>query len=196
MKLIYVTSNKGKVEEANRHFRDRYGFDIEIIDPSFEVLEIQATNCAAVAGFSAKYAADRLGMACLKSDTGVYIDCLGGLPGAYNAYFDKQIGAEKLVDLIKNEEIRTARMEHCFAYCEPNKEPVIFTGGSTGTIAKVCSGQRGRFHDKFYIPDGETQTLSVLREQDEVNEAKYWGTAIDDFALWYKENVLNSYDIK
>jgi len=48
----------------------------------------------------------------------------------------------------------------------------------------------GRWHDLFYIPDGETQTLSELREKDELYEAKFWGTATDDFAKWYKENFL------
>lgn len=43
----------------------------------------------------------------------------------------------------------------------------------------------------FFIPDRETKTLSELREEDEMNEAKFWGTAIDDFAKWYKENKLN-----
>lgn len=29
-KPVYLTSNKGKYEEAKRLFKDRYGFDIEI----------------------------------------------------------------------------------------------------------------------------------------------------------------------
>lgn len=76
-KLIYLTSNPGKVEEANRFFRDKFGFELEIKNPNFEVLEIQAKSSLDVVKFSAKYAADRLGHACLKSDTALYIDCLG-----------------------------------------------------------------------------------------------------------------------
>lgn len=189
-KLIYITNNPGKVAEANRILKHGYGFELSIKAPEFEVLEIQAKTCAEVAAFSARYAADKLGHACLKSDTGVYIDCLGGLPGPYNAYFDKQIGAPKFLNLIKEETNRKARLEHCFAYCEPGGEPIIFSGGGTGTIAHECKGTRGRWHDLFYIPDGEQQTLSELRSQDEAYEAKFWGNAIHEFGQWYQTNKI------
>lgn len=192
-KLIYLTTNPHKVEEANKFFKQKYGFNIEIVNPDFEIIEIQAKTCAEVASFSAKYAADKLGNPVLKSDSGLYVDALGGLPGPYNAYFDKQIGVEKFLEMFKGETNRKARLEHCFAYCEPGKDPVVFSGGSTGTIAYESRGTRGRWHSKFYIPDGETKTLSELQEEDYEKEATYWGTAIDDFAKWYKAR-LNTND--
>lgn len=187
--LLYLTTNPHKVNEANHFFRDRYGFEIEIVNPDFEILEIQAKTCAEVASFSAKYAAEKLGCPVLKSDSGLYIEALGGLPGPYNAYFDKQIGVEKFLNLLKDEPNRKARLEHCFAYCEPGCDPVVFTGGSTGTIAYTSRGELGRWHSKFYIPDGETKTLSELQASDPDREATYWGTAIDDFARWYQSKL-------
>ncbi len=185
--LVYLTTNKGKMEEARRFFIDKYGFDIEIKDPNFEVIEIQAKTSAEIAAYSARYAADKLRTPVLKSDTALYIDYLGGLPGPYNAYFDKQIGIEKFLNLIKDAEERSARLEHSFAYCEPDQEPIIFSGGSRGTISHEARGSLGRWHDKFYIPEGETETLSQLREKDPDHEAIYWGTAIKDFAQWYSD---------
>lgn len=190
-KLIYLTSNIHKVGEANRFFREKYGFDLEIVDPSFEIIEIQARSCSEVVKFSVKYACEKLGCPVLKSDSGLYIDCLGGLPGPYNAYFDKQIGVEKFLSLMERETDRMARIEHCFGYCEPGKEPVVFFGGSVGTISVVAKGERGRWHDKFFIPQGETKTLSELREIDHEYESQFWGAAKDDFARWYKESVVN-----
>lgn len=73
---------------------------------------------------------------------------------------------------------------------EPGKEPIVFTGGGTGKIAKKARGNVGRWHDKFYIPDGETETLSELREKDRDYEAKFWGTAKYDFAEWFKNNKM------
>ena len=190
-KLYYATTNKHKVEEAKEFFGKKYGFNIEIINPDFEILEIQADDCKKVAAFSAKYAADKLNIPILKSDSGIYIEALGGLPGPYNHYFDKQIGVEKFLELFKNETNRKVRLEHCFAYCEPGEEPIVFSGGGTGTISYEARGTRGRWHDKFYIPDGETKTLSELREIDYEKEATYWGDAKDQFAKWYKEKYLN-----
>lgn len=189
-KLIYLTTNIHKVEEASKFFGEKYGFDLEIVNPDFEILEIQATNCSDVVGFSVKYACEKLGYPVLKSDSGLYVEALGGLPGPYNAYFDKQIGVEKFLSLMEKETNRKARLEHCFGYCEPGKDPVIFSDGSSGVISREARGIRGIWHDKFYIPDGESKTLSELREIDHEYESQFWGAAKDDFAKWYKENVL------
>lgn len=191
-KLIYLTTNPHKANEANKFFKEKYGFNIEIVNPDFEIIEIQAKTCSEVASFSAKYAAEKLGCAVLKSDSGLYIDALGGLPGPYNAYFDKQIGVEKFLEMFKGETNRKARLEHCFAYCEPGQKPVVFSGGSTGTITYESRGTLGRWHSKFYIPDGETKTLSELQAEDYEKEAHYWGTALDDFAKWYKEKLTKN----
>ena len=45
-----------------------------------------------------------------------------------------------------------------------------------------AKGELGRWHDKFYIPDGETKTLSELRAINPEYEAKFWGTVKYDFA--------------
>jgi len=187
-KLTYLTTNPHKVREAQEFFGKKYNINIKIMNPVFELIEIQAKTCEEVVAFTVKYAADKLGKPVLKSDTGLYIEALGGLPGPYNAYFDKQIGVEKFLELFKNEKNRKARIEHCFGYCEPGKKPVIFKGGGTGTIAHKATGTQGRWHSFFYIPDGETKTLSQLQEEDYEKEAAYWGDAKDQFAIWYKSN--------
>ena len=190
-KLIYLTTNPHKVKEANDFLDQKYGIELEIMKPDFSVPEIQAKTCAEVAAFSVKYAADKLGKSVLKSDTGLYIEALGGLPGPYNAYFDKQIGVELFLQMMKDIPKRKARLEHCFSYCEPNKEPVVFSGGGTGSIAYEARGELGRWHDKFYIPDGEIMTLSELRAIDRNREATFWGHALDDFAKWYLKKGNN-----
>ena len=73
----------------------------------------------------------------MKLDARLYVDALGGLPGPYNAYFDKQIGVEKILEMLKNEKNRKARIEYCFAYCEPGEEPVVF---SEGRNRSYCNG--------------------------------------------------------
>ena len=187
MELIYLTTNKWKIREAELVLRDKYGIDIETMNPDFEIYEIQAKTCAEVAGFSARYAADKLGKPCLKSDTGLYLEMLGGLPGPYNAYFDKQIGVEKFLRMIKNEKNRKARLEHCFAYCEPGNEPVIFSGETLGTITGEARGEDGRWHDFFFVPDGETKTLAEIGDEDPVKKALLYGNAIHDVAKWLKK---------
>lgn len=49
--LIYLTTNPNKVNEANEFFGKKYGFNIKIVNPDFEILEIQAKTCSEVGSF-------------------------------------------------------------------------------------------------------------------------------------------------
>ena len=189
--ITYLTTNQYKFKEAQLIFEDKYGLDIEIKNPDFEIYEIQAETCGEVAAFSAKYAADQLGVPCLKSDTGLYIDALGGLPGPYNHYFDVQIGAERFLELFKNETNRRARIEHCFAYCEPGGEPKVFKGECFGTIAMEKRGEYGRWHDFFFIPDGETRTLAEIGDEDPAKKIVFGAGGGEACAKWIAEQQKN-----
>ena len=35
---VYLTTNKGKFEEAQRIFKDEYGFDIDIKNPDLQII--------------------------------------------------------------------------------------------------------------------------------------------------------------
>ncbi|GMO59593.1 MAG: XTP/dITP diphosphatase [Rickettsiales bacterium] len=188
-KLVYLTTNPDKIQEAQKYFEERLKLEIEIMNPSFELIEIQAKTCLEVVAFTVKYAADKLGKAVIKSDAGFYIDALGGLPGPYSAYFDKQIGVDKFLELFKNEKNRKARIEHCWAYCEPNKKPVVFSGGSIGTIAMTASGESSRWLDHFFVPDGEIETISAIRDRDYEKSNVFWGDAKEQLAKWLKDNL-------
>lgn len=181
--MIYITSNPDKIHEAKEFFEKKHNIKIEALNPNFEPVEIQAETCAEVVAYTAKDAARRLGKPVIKSDAGFYMDALGGLPGPYSKYFDHQIGTEKFLNLLKNEQNRKARVEHCWAYCEPDQEPVVFTGGSEGEIAFVPSGKSSRWVDQFFIPTGETRTISEIRDLDYAEANQYWGDA--------KEQLLN-----
>jgi len=185
-RLTYLTGNPDKVLEAQKYFGEKLGLEIEIMSPDFDLIEIQAKTCAEVVAFTVKYAANKLGEPVMKSDAGFYIDALGGLPGPYSAYFDKQIGVDKFLELFKNEKNRKARIEHCWAYCEPGKEPKVFSGGSTGTIALEASGESSRWLDHFFIPNGETKTISAIRDKDYEKSNVFWGDAKEQLAEWLK----------
>lgn len=188
-KITYLTTNKDKAYEAQEFFGKKLGVTIEIMKPDFKLIEIQAETCIDVVAFTVKYAADKMQKPVIKSDAGFYIDVLGGLPGPYSTYFDKQIGIEKFLKLMENEKNRKARIEYSWAYCEPNELPKVFTGGTTGTLAYQSSGQSSRWVDKFFIPDGETETISAIRDKDYQKANRFWGNAKEKLFYWLKENI-------
>lgn len=50
-KITYLTTNSDKVREAQRFFGEKLGIDIEIMNPNFDLIEIQAKTCAEVVAF-------------------------------------------------------------------------------------------------------------------------------------------------
>ena len=185
--LIYLTTNPYKEKNLNEIFTRNYGFNIQIVNPGFEILEIQAKTSSEVAAFSAKSAANKLNCAVIKSSIGLYIDALGGLPGPYNHYFYSQLGEDKFLQLLKDETNRKAELEYCLAYCEPGSEPIVFVDRSIGEIAPKPKGKVGKWYDLFYIPEGETKTLSQLKKINYDKENSYEGDSIERFAKWYIE---------
>lgn len=186
-KFLYYTTNSGKKVEAIQVLKKIYQLDFDFPANPIPAPEIQASTCADVAAFTAKYLADKLNVNILKSDSGLYIDCLGGLPGPYSADFAKQLGEEKLLKLLKKEKNRKATIEHCFAYCEPNSDPVVFCGKYPGRISKHL-GKAGVWLERFFVPKKFNKTLGELIVIDHEKEIECWGNAINQFAIWYLQN--------
>ena len=59
--MIYLTSNPDKMREAKEFFEKKYGLEVEILNPDFEPVEIQASTCAEVVAYTVKDAAAIMG---------------------------------------------------------------------------------------------------------------------------------------
>ncbi len=75
-KLLFVTGNAGKAREVAAIL----GTAVERLD--LELPEIQALDVAEVVRHKAATAFARAGRPVVVEDTGLYLDALGGLPGA------------------------------------------------------------------------------------------------------------------
>lgn len=78
--MIYLTSNPDKMHEAKEFFEKKHGLKVEILNPDFEPVEIQARTCAEVVAYTVKDAAERLGKAVVNQMLGFMqihlADCL------------------------------------------------------------------------------------------------------------------------
>lgn len=183
--VTMVTKNQYKID-AMKKVLDTYNIALEV--ENFYVPEIQADTCEEVAKFSVQYAANKCGKAVIKADAGLFIDALGGLPGIYTSPFQKKLGVKKVLKLMEGEANRKARIVYALAYCEPNGEPVIFTGGCEGAISKEIKGDEGMLIDYIFVPDGEMKTMGELKKESPEKATKAWGNAEKDFAEWLVKN--------
>ena len=166
--ITYVTGNWAKIDSA-RQILEPLGYTVEQV--KIETPEIQAEDVTEVAKYSAKWACEKLGKPVLKNDSGLFVNCLNGFPGAYTHYVDDTIGEDGLLKLMDKQEDRTAYFKEAIAYCEPGKEPIVFEGITKGIIDKKKSGTYGWSWDFIFIPLGETKTLGCFPDDE---RWKFW----------------------
>jgi len=121
--LTFVTTNPGKIHEAETYLDD----PIEQLD--FDYPEVQADDLATVAAHGARAAYRHAGRPVVVDDSGLTIDALGGFPGPYSSYVEDKLGIERVWELTRQEDDRSAAFRGVVAYCdgedfEATPEPV------------------------------------------------------------------------
>lgn len=193
MKLIFATSNKGKLKEAS-----------EILGPGFELLssaEVGITEDIPETGSTlransiqkAEYVFNKLHCDCFADDTGLEVDALGGAPGVHSARYaseghDFDANIDKLLAELEKHpgEPRTARFR-CVVTLILDGEKHFFEGKLEGQIAERRSGNGGFGYDPIFIPEGMGgRTLSEvsLEEKDSISHR---GQSLRAMADWLND---------
>lgn len=169
--IVFVTGNPYKFEVA-RKVLEKSG--IKVVQEKIETPEIQSTNLTEIAIFSAKSAAEKLGKPVALTDAGYFIEALNGFPGPFIKYINKWLTSDDLLRLMKGRKNRKVVVKACLAYCEPNKEPITFTSGITGTIAeKAVKTNKGWVTpiNEIFIPEGKNKVETEISREEMV---KFW----------------------
>jgi XTP/dITP diphosphohydrolase len=121
--LYYVTTNEGKVREAEAYLGD----DVAALD--YEYPEIQADSLEAVAAEGARAAYEHAGQPLIVDDAGLYLDDFDGFPGPYSSYVEDTLGVDRVGRLARQEHATRAHFRCVIAYCdgdpfEASPEPV------------------------------------------------------------------------
>ncbi len=178
--LSIVTQNDYKVRYLRRVLSN---YNIKLNQIYEETFEIQADTCEEVASFSAKNSANKYNKPIIKGDFGFFIEAWNGLPGVYAKDFVKKLGVKKVLEMLKEETNRKAYMIYALAYCEPNKEPVVFTAKVNGLIINELRSSAKFLTDPF-IPEGESLTMGEMREQGKEDEFKFFEEAETKLVNW------------
>jgi XTP/dITP diphosphohydrolase len=212
--LRYVTTNDGKVREAEEYLGD------EVTALAYDYPEIQADSLEAVAAHGARWAYERAGEAVIVDDAGLYLEGFDGFPGPYSAYVEDTLGVEQVGRLARRENATRAKFRCVIAYCdgegfEASPEPVDSGGrrgqdtaaeerataatddavaGSdlpvrlfTGAVPGTIvepRGDGGFGYDPIFEHDGTT-----FGEMDaaEKNAVSHRGRALAKFAEWFQK---------
>jgi XTP/dITP diphosphohydrolase len=150
--------------------------------------EIQGPNLEEVALFGMKWLQKEheIEGAIMLEDAGLFIHFLSDFPGVYSKFVFTTIGYEGVLRLLTGKEDRNAHFEAIVAYCEKNKEPLIFKGRIDGEIAIEPRGSHGFGYDPIFIPQGEKRTFAEM-ETEEKNRFSHRARALSQLAEFLRK---------
>ena len=162
MKMVLATKNKNKVKEVSE-FLAPHGIEVvSLLEfPDLPEIEEYGETFKENAIIKATEACMFTGLMALADDSGLEVDCLEGLPGAYSSRFagedkDDHANNKKLLELLEGvpAEQRTARFKCVMAIA--TTECFVYTadGACEGIIAEQPRGEGGFGYDPlFYLPE-------------------------------------------
>jgi len=174
--LFFITSNKGKVQEATEKLRP-LGFSVVQKDLGYP--EVQADTLEEVALQGVESVRKRFDDAFMLEDAGLFIDTLQGFPGVYSKYVFFTIGLLGILRLLDGEKKRSAVFRSVYAYNEPGIQPMIVVGECNGTITLKQQGKNGFGYDPIFIPDGAEKTFGEMMVEEK-NRFSHRSKALDE----------------
>ncbi len=181
-KIIFITGNKHKVEEARSIL---YPLGIIVEQNNCGYPELQEDELEKIAAFGAEWAADKLGCGVMVDDSGLFIRALGGFPGPYSAYVFDTLGNEKMLKLMDGVTDRSAVFRCVIGYSTPGGTARLFTGEVEGEISAGIRGERGFGYDPIFEVGGKT--FGEMADEEK-NRLSHRSGALLKFAGWLKEN--------
>lgn len=201
--LTYVTTNEGKVREAEEYLD-------QVASAAFEYTEIQAETLDPIAAHGAREAYRHLGTPIMVDDAGLFVRALDGFPGPYSAFVETTVGVERLWDLVEPLDDHRASFRCVLAYCDggdfaASPDPIdrdervaaaaagaddddalpvkLFEGSVRGRLV-APRGEGGFGYDPIFEYDGRTFAEMSAAEK---NALSHRGRALERFAEWYAD---------
>ena len=193
-KLIFATTNEGKVTEVRSILKD---LDCEIVSLKDIDLVIDIDEDGDTfeenAAIKARAIMELTGEMVLADDSGLEVDYLNKAPGIYSARFlgkdtsyevKNQYIIDKLADAKEKE--RSARFICAVAFASPRGEITITRGTIEGFIGYEEKGGNGFGYDPiFYLPEYNCTTAELSTEKK--NEISHRAQALREM----KETIIS-----
>jgi XTP/dITP diphosphohydrolase len=158
-RLIFVTSNAGKVREVEAIL----GSPVEQLD--LDIPEIQSLAVEDVVRQKALTAFAEVGRPVMVEDTGLYLEALGGLPGALVRWFLATIGPQGICDLLPPNFARRAVARTAVACCDGERVDLCI-GETRGLIVPAPAGEGGFGWDPIFQPEGAPGTFAQMDQAE------------------------------
>ena len=178
MKLLFVTGNLHKFQEAERILKE---YDVIIERKDVKCEEIRAESCEEVVLSCLSLLRRKMNKPFFVEDSGLFIKALNGFPGTLSSWVFKKIGNEGILRLMRGKSIRDARFISSVAAWDGKSEGV-FSGEARGYISRRMQGNDGFGYDPIFIPEGSKRTFA--EEQAAKMLCSHRRRALEKMAEW------------
>jgi non-canonical purine NTP pyrophosphatase (RdgB/HAM1 family) len=178
-KIIFITSNKGKLKEAQSIIPG-------VVGQSIDLPEIQEVDARKVVEAKLKEAYKRRRGEYIVEDTSLYFECLNGLPGPLIKWFLEKLGDKKLAELAKKLKNTRAEAKTIIGYIDKNGKAKFFKGTIKGRIVSP-RGAGGFGWDKIFMPDGFKKTFGEI-SREEKNKISMRKKALIKLAKYFSKS--------
>ncbi|MBU1967163.1 RdgB/HAM1 family non-canonical purine NTP pyrophosphatase [Patescibacteria group bacterium] len=188
MKLLFATTNQGKVEEAVQLLSE-CSVELLLLNdfPKLHsvVAEESGKTFKANAFIKAKAYGDVAQILTLAEDAGLVVSALNGRPGVHSARFGVSVDSrnQKLLKMLAGKKDRFAKFVSVLCLYDPVTEKAqYFTGEVKGKIANEIRGNLGFGYDPLFIPDGFDETFGELGNEVK-NKISHRKQAMEKFKI-------------
>ena len=161
MKLTFITTNRHKFEEITDILKP-YPIELSWLNRKYD--EDNDYPIDEIAKMAAKKLAEELKAPISLEDTGLFLEAYPGFPGPGPKFAINTLGYKGFFKLLDGESHK-AYFQTFAAYCEPEKEPIVFEGRMNGHfIDEIRNEDRDMMpYDHFFVPEGYgDKTLSEI----------------------------------
>ena len=183
-KIIFVTSNQGKVVTAGKHIdaAQLEFFKYDLIEPRSESLE-------EIAAYKVMQAYEIVKEPCIAVDAGFYIEDLNGWPSSFVNFNLEKLGLTGIMKLLNESKNRNVYFKECLAYYD-GIEVKYFYGICEGTLTSEIrdndNGSKWGPLWSVFIPKNCIKTLAEMTDDEREERPDCHSNAITEFSNWYK----------
>lgn len=180
MKIIYGTSNKGKLQEIRDFFKNNkidaeilslkdINFDEEIEENGQTFEENSLIKAKAIKEFCSR---NKINETIITDDAGLCVDALGGRPGVYSARYagdhaPQEVTINKLLNEMKDvpEEKRSAKFVCVLTAILKDGKTIVARGETKGRIAKAPGPMGKLTYGPIFVPDKYGKVMNELTSE-------------------------------
>lgn len=188
-KIVFVTSNEGKVKSAQKYFED-----IELIYYKYDLIEPRSESLEEIARYKVIQAYEQVKSNCIALDSGFFIESLNNWPETFVNFNLQKLGLEGILKILLKVENRNAYFKECLAYFD-GREVKYFYGLSKGTIAQnismVNNPNQWSSLWQIFIPINHNKTMVDMSDEERNNRIDGHTSSFKEFNAWVKQKKYN-----